>query len=112
MAASPIRFTRGASFNALLKIPTSIPDGFFANWTLRCQVRKAGSELSTGFIGEVSVSWIDPLTTRTIAIKHDATDNWPLGGAEFDVLFVSPNGEKMYTQKIAFTIQRGVTKNG
>ena len=112
MASSPIYFTRGSSFNVTMKIPSDIADGMFSDWTLKCQVRKLGNEMPAGFIAEVPVFWLDPATTRFVGIKHDATDSWPVGEAEFDVLFTSPSGERIYSRKIPFTIQRGVTKHG
>lgn len=110
MTSSPILFTRGSSFNVTMKIPATIADGMFQNWTVKCQVRKRGNEMPSGFIAEVPCFWIDPQTTRVIGLKNDATDNWPICDAEFDVLFVSPLGERLRSRKVEFTITRGVTQ--
>lgn len=112
MTSSPIYFTRGSSFNVTMKIPSNIEDGMFKDWTVKCQVRKLGNEMPSGFIAEVPVFWVDPVTTRVVGIKHDATDKWPVGEAEFDILFTSPKGEKLRSRRIQFTITRGVTQNG
>ncbi len=108
--ASPIEFTRGASFQFVMKIPDKIDDGTFFNWTLRCQVRKEANEAPSGFISEVPVYWLDTTTTRALAVKQDATDNWPIGPAEFDVLFTSPAGERVRSKRVPFHIVRGVTR--
>lgn len=112
MAALPTFFKRGSSFSMSLKIPDSIENGMFQGWQVKCQVRKKNNDFDNGFIADVACIWVDPITTRVLALQHDATDNWPVGEAEFDILFVSPKGQRVRSNTWTIEIIRGVTQNG
>ena len=74
---------RGDTFNYVAAIPLNKPDGYFAEFEPTCQIRrKNGSIMAT-----VATSWVDPVTTRLIQLKCDAsvTELWPIGEAKLDI---------------------------
>lgn len=111
MATSPIKFKRGASFSTSLKIPDVLPDGTFRGWTPKAQIRRVGNDLASGLIADLPVVWLDAGSTRLLIIQNDSTEDWPVCEAEFDVLFVSPKGQKVRSNTIKVSILKGVTRN-
>jgi len=100
-------FSRGASFEAILSLPTSIAENYFALWTPTSQIRQAGKLTVEGLIGNLTFSWLDG---RKFMLVSNDTASWPLGAAELDVLFTEPNtGRKIRTKKLYIDIQHGVT---
>ena len=65
--------------------------------------------MADGLIADLSCCWVDPNSTRTLVIENNSTDAWPLCDAEFAVLFISPKGQKVRSNTVPVTIQRGVT---
>lgn len=112
MAVSPIKFKRGSSFSISLNIPSSIANGSFYGWTTKAQIRKKDNDLPNGLIADLICRWVDPNATRTLIIENNSTDEWPICDAEFDVLFTSPNGQRVRSNTVPVIIQRGVTHNG
>lgn len=76
---------RGDTFDYIAAIPLTKPDGYFAGFTLACQIRN----LRGLVIAEVQAEWIDPVTTRLISLKCDAdvTELWKPGPARMDIQF-------------------------
>lgn len=101
-------FSRGASFEVILSLPTSIEAGYFGAWEATSQLRVAGKLTEAGFIADLEHSWIDG---RKFMLVSDDTAEWPLGDAELDVLFTNPldGNRKIRTKKLRIKITYGVT---
>ena len=99
-------FSRGASFEAIMSLPVSIPENYFADWQPFCQLRKVGSITESGYIGELALTWTGP---REFLLSSDETDKWPLGKAELDILFTSPQGRRIRTKKLVIDIKHGTS---
>ncbi len=105
-----ISFKRGQTFSISVAVPSIIADGALAGWIPSAQIRKANNGSPSGLITALSSYWDNPATTRNIHLYHNLTEDWPLGKAEVDVLFTSPGGEKLYSETLEFTIERGITR--
>ena len=112
MTTPVISFKRGATFSISMKIPSTIADSALHDWVVSAQIRKLGNDLPSGFIGDMACHWLDPNTNRILIIQHDATDNWPICEAEFDVMFKSPKGQRIRSNTVQVSIKKGVTLNG
>lgn len=112
MTTPVVSFKRGATFSLSMKIPSSIPNSAMHDWTMTAQMRKLGSDVPSGFIGDLTATWLDPNTNRIVVIQSDSTDSWPVCEAEFDVLFKSPKGQRMRSNTVQVSIKKGVTLNG
>lgn len=103
-------FKRGATFSCQLLIPESVASGFFVGWLVKAQLRRKSDDSREGLIANLNPSWTDQ-TTSTLVLSALVTDSWPVGPAELDVLFVSPDGaQKIRSQTLLFDIQRGITQ--
>lgn len=110
MAVSPIQFKRGSTFSLMFKIPERFDAGFFKNWAVTAQLRRAKNDSSTGLIADVSCFWGDPDTATRVVLHHMLTDRWPLGEAELDILFTSMDGSRVRSSTIPVRINRGITR--
>lgn len=81
---STMTHKRGDSFDLLVTIPAAWPDGYFADHTVAAQVRVLGAGTK---LADLTVAWVDPLTTRTLRLTSLNTTAWPLCTAFFDVQF-------------------------
>ena len=108
--ATPLPFKRGQTFSFSMRIPDSIADGFLASWQPTAQLRRARNDSPSGLIAEIACYWLDPDTSRVLGFHHHPTDGWPLGPAEFDVLFTSAGGQTLRSNTILFDIVRGITR--
>jgi len=105
-------FIRGQTLEFVMDLPESVPPGFFENTQLACEIRRLETSGMMGFIAQIEVSWDNPEKTR-LRFFHEATDKWPLGPAELDVLFTrEENGQtKRYRSlPVRFTIKDGITR--
>lgn len=82
-----MKHKRGDTFNFIITLPASIPDGYFLDYVPTCQIR----DLQDVLISDVDTQWIDPATTRNISLHVAATQTWPIGNAVFDVQFKRPS---------------------
>lgn len=99
-------FARGATFEAVMSLPTNVPDNYFADWQPLSQIRRHGQLTKEGLIGELDFKW---LGAREFVLSTDETDKWPLGVAEIDVLFTSRLGRRIRTKTIKVKIVPGVS---
>lgn len=89
----PKEFVRGQTLNFFMELPATVPIGFFKGngieTALKAHLRKAEDASEDGLICELLVQW----TTADCIELHFQnpadvpTDDWPLGLAEFDVVF-------------------------
>ena len=105
-----INFKRGATFSYAFEVPSDIPDGYFFDWEVHAQIRKARSDSPQSLIAQLQPLWQDKQTTRELVLTHINTDAWPVGPAEMDVVFVSPDGFKAASKTITVSIEKGVTQ--
>jgi hypothetical protein len=101
-------FARGSTFEAVISLPESIAENYFAEWQALSQIREEGNLTTDGIMGDLELSWLGP---RQFMLKTDDTDNWPLGMAEFDVLFSSGEGRRIRTKTVRIMIKDGPTKS-
>lgn len=99
-------FARGATFEAVMSLPTNVPDNYFADWQPLSQLRRDGQLTKSGLIGELDFKWLGP---REFVLSSNDTDKWPLGVAELDVLFTSRQGRRIRTKSLKVKITPGVT---
>lgn len=100
-------FARGSSFEAVMSLPLSVEEDYFLTWQALSQIRAEGNLTSGGLIGDLELKWLGP---RQFLLSSDDTDNWPLGMAEFDVLFSSNQGRRIRTKTLRINIKAGQTQ--
>lgn len=94
----PKVFVRGQTLEFLMELPCDVPKDYFWNsvvgppavtveTTLKAELRQVENSGAGGFIANLNPVW-EPNTNYTkIRFLVSSTDAWPLGPAEFDVLF-------------------------
>lgn len=90
-----INHKRGDTFRYAYPVPDIFPDGYFVDWTPRCQIR----DLFGVFMAEATCAWVDIGTTRTLVINAEApvTKTWTLGKLVADIQFSSNLNGTVYT---------------
>lgn len=97
-------FARGSSFEAVMTLPQSVAENYFAEWQPLSQLRKEGNLTKEGLIDDLTLTWLGP---REFILSNNDTDKWPLGMAEFDVLFSSRQGRRIRTKTLRVLIKAG-----
>jgi hypothetical protein len=97
---------RGASYSRTIDIPETLPDGYFIGFDVRSQIRDSRENL----IEELDVEWIDPVTTRQLALVCEDTSKWPLGTTYMDILFTRNDGWKISSDTVKTEITRNETR--
>ena len=111
METKPTEFIRGSTFSAVVAIPQETPADFFVGWPLKSQIRRRKNGEDYGLIQELEVNWVnDDTETRQLLLYCKDTSKWPLGLAEVDVRFKSPDGEIVQSSHVPFKIVRGITQ--
>jgi hypothetical protein len=87
--------------------PVSVLDGSgqpidVSSWTVTCQVRFS----ETGARQTLTVTRLDATHMR---LFHNATAAWPVGQAEIDLQFTSPDGIKISSKTEKFKVLEDVT---
>ncbi len=72
---------RGATFDYVVILPEWLEPGTFLGFVPTCQLRDFAGRL----IEQISIEWIDPLTTMSLALQVVDTSTWRLGPAVFDI---------------------------
>ena len=75
----------GDSLDLAVVLPDTFTDGYFTGYDVACQIRNVGS--NGALIAEITCTWVDPATTRTLRLQCLNTKTWPSGPAHFDVQF-------------------------
>ena len=101
----PWELKRGASFDLTVRIPSRFADGHFAGWALHSQVRTPKG----GLIAALLAEWVDPVSARHVHLQCLDTRGWPVGEAQFDVVFVSPSGFRWPSSTATFSVVQGAT---
>lgn len=101
-------FARGSTFEAIMSLPSNVEDDYFVTWQPLSQIRAEGNLTKEGIMGELTLKWLGP---RQFVLSTDDTDKWPLGMAEFDVLFSSRQGRRIRTKTIRILIKDGPTSD-
>lgn len=101
-------FARGSSFEAVMSLPESVAENYFATWQPLSQIREEGNLTKDGLIGDLSLKWVGP---RQFILSSNDTDKWKLGMAEFDVLFSSKQGRRIRTKTMRILIKAGPTQD-
>jgi hypothetical protein len=111
----PKTFIRGQSLEFLMELPCDVPKDYFhtSTTTLACQLRSLENAGTDGLIDALIVTF-EPNTNHTkLRFKAENTEDWPIGPAEFDVLFtrtVALVVKKVRSQAVKIMILDGVTK--
>lgn len=96
----------GDSFTRSLEIPGEFADGYFADWTVKSQVRTLAGLL----VADVVCGWLDPATTRHLLLTVANTTAWKPGTVEMDVQFTrTSDGYVMSTTTASLTVTKDVT---
>ena len=103
--SAPFVHKRGASFHALIRIPSAFGDGYFAGWSLASQARTDKDVL----LSDLVVAWDDPVTTRVLVLKCLDTTGWVIGPAQLDVKLTGPDGFVMPTSTADFYVVKDIT---
>lgn len=97
--AEPYTHKQGDSFDILVTIPESFTNGYFVGHTVASQVRQVGGD--TAKIADLTATWVDPLTTRSLRLKCLNTTAWPTGPAQFDVEFTRTSDSFVFSSTTA-----------
>ena len=106
----PIVQKVGATFKHEYIIPEKYLDGALKDHVIKVHLRKARSNLNSDFIAELNTTWLNPRTTRTLIIRHLATDNWPVGEAVFEIKLIDPIGNVEFLDEVEVLIKPSITK--
>ena len=106
---TPIIIKKGADFSYTLEIPASIVGNRLTQTHPTAQLRRDRSNLPSDLIAELATRWVDPATGRKLEVSHQSTWDWPVGLAEFDVLFTTMDGRTEYSTTVKVDIQPGIT---
>jgi hypothetical protein len=101
-------FARGSTFEAVMTLPQSVAENYFSSWQPLSQIRREGNLTSEGLIDDLTLAWLGP---REFILSSNDTDEWPLGIAEFDVLFSSNQGRRIRTKTLRVLIKAGPTQD-
>lgn len=101
-------FKRGPDFLINLVLPAHL-QGLFLGWTPTASIRRYRDPTPRGFIANLEFSWCDPITTTVFQLKSEDTADWPLGVAELDVLFTSPDGQHQQTRTVRLRLEPALT---
>ena len=102
----PPQHKAGDSFARSLQVPAEFADGYFANWTVKSQVRTPAGQL----VAEVVCDWLDPATTRSLLLSVANTSAWKPGTVEIDVQFTrTADSFVMSTTTAQFVVTKDVT---
>ena len=87
----PKSFIRGQTFEFVMELPKTVPLNWFGDTgistTLQSQLRRCQNASDDGLIADLAPIW-EPNTVFTkIRFCVLDTSKWPVGPAEFDVLF-------------------------
>lgn len=97
---------RGAGFLRVVVVPADLADGYFAGWTVACQVRNAKNLL----VDTLDTTWEDSLTTRNLQLRKTDTTGWPVDQLFYDVQFTRPDGWVLNSGSIALLVERDITQ--
>jgi len=97
---------RGDSLSLMGEIPESYEDGFFVGWAVSSQIRTAQYY---SLVDNLTVEWVDPLTSREFLLTKTDTSAWPVGNCVIDVQFVREDGFTKSTDTMQITVIRDVT---
>lgn len=101
----PKTFIRGATLEFLMELPKDIPTTFFDNGTtistaLSAKLRSLQNAGEGGLIADLSPVWEAGSSYTKIRFFVSDTSEFPLGPAEFDVLFTkTKTGSGAYVKK-------------
>lgn len=105
----PKTFKRGATFNVTMALPSYVATGHFADWTPTAQLRRFEDDSAKGLLADLTFEWTDPEDARAFTLTATDTADWPLGLAEFDVMFTKDD-RKVRTKTTQIRIKRGITQ--
>lgn len=106
----PTPFKKGSTFSFALNVPSTVAAGYFRGWEVQAQVRRKGDSSPKGLIGTLGARWEDSEQTRRLFVFSGLTDDWPVGPAEMDIMFISGSGFKLRAKTVQIDIQRGITR--
>lgn len=77
-----MKHKRGDTFDYIVVLDA--PVGYFLGRIPTCQIR----DMRRRKIADVEAVWVDPVTTTSVGLHVDDTQDWPIGSAIFDVQFL------------------------
>lgn len=134
----PKSFIRGQTMEFIMDLPCDVPAKYFHNTVIEnpgptqvttstttavtSELRQVQNAGASGKIATLDVRWEDLIEYTKLHFEADNTDNWPLGPAEFDVVFVrtvtvtdastgqvTSKTKKFRSNPVRITITDGVT---
>jgi hypothetical protein len=101
----PLELKQGDTFS--VSGPVSVRNGAgdeidLSGWTVTCQIKFT----ETGNRVVIAATW---LGVGLVRLFHNATQTWPVGTAEIDLQFTSPDGIKVSTKTEKIKILGDVT---
>lgn len=89
--ALPRSFVRGQTFEFVMELPETIPADWFGDTdistTLKSELRRCQNASDDGLIADLAPTWEAGAEYTKIRFLVLDTSEWPVGPAEFDVLF-------------------------
>ena len=74
---------RGDTFERICDVPDELGDGYFIGYTVASQLRN-GRDAK---VADLTVEWVDPLTTRQLKLSCADTTAWPTERLRYDIQF-------------------------
>lgn len=106
--SNPLVFKAGGSFDYTGDVvirENGVPVTNLADWVGHCQLKTTAGSL----IAALTVQWVDASQGLIRVYAPNSTNAWPQGLAVFDLVLVSPLGERVATETVYVQIVAGVT---
>jgi len=109
----PRQFIRGQTLIFEMELPCNIQPNEMQDYIPSAELRRIQNAGEDGFIAALDCSWKDGSQHTVLTFLAHDTELWPLGPAEFDVLFTgtgNKEGFKFRSAPVQIEIVDGVTR--
>lgn len=106
--SNPLVFKAGSSFDYTGDVvirENGLQVANLGDWVGHCQLKTVSGTL----IAALTVQWLDAAQGLIRVFAANSTAAWPAGLAVFDLVFVSPLGERVATDSVYVQVTQGVT---
>lgn len=113
LQGAPKEFTRGQDLHFIMDVPCYIKLNDISNANIMSHLRLEDNHGPSGYIQELPISFLEIGASVDVSklecfVPASATMNWPVGMAEFDVVF-EISGEIIRSEPVKMRIKFGIT---
>lgn len=97
----------GDTFSGSLSLPAGVASEIdYTDWDVESQIRRQNGDL----LADLTCSWIDRAAPIIGVRFAGSTDDWPAEHVNWDIQFVTPNGDKASSQTMKIELIEDVTR--